>query len=151
MSLVRPIVEYASTIWDPHTKTNIKKTERVQRRAARFVLNNYNYDQTNSVTAMVQRLAWETLQQRRARAKAIMLHRIIHGLVDIIPHQYLTPNPRSEHKFIQPPVRIDIYKYSFFPSSIKIWNQLPDDTRPLPTIEVFKTAINSINCIPRYH
>ena len=35
---VRPITEYASTVWDPHTNLKVKtrKIEKVQRRAARF-------------------------------------------------------------------------------------------------------------------
>ena len=33
-SMVRPILEYASSVWDPHTTANIQKLESVQRRAA---------------------------------------------------------------------------------------------------------------------
>jgi hypothetical protein len=39
-TLVRPLVEYASTVWNPYTKTEINKIEAVQRRAARYVVNN---------------------------------------------------------------------------------------------------------------
>ena len=41
-TLVRPQVEYASSVWNPHTKQNISKIEMVQRRAARWVKNNYS-------------------------------------------------------------------------------------------------------------
>ena len=41
--IVRPHLEYASTCWNPYTKRNIDKLEAVQRRAARFVLNLYDY------------------------------------------------------------------------------------------------------------
>ena len=34
-SLVRPILEYALTVWDPYTQTNINRLEAVQRRATR--------------------------------------------------------------------------------------------------------------------
>ena len=37
---VRPIVEYAASTWDPHTKRNIDKLEMVQRRGARYVTGN---------------------------------------------------------------------------------------------------------------
>ena len=36
-ALVRPHVEFASAVWDPHLKKNIKEVEKIQRRAARFV------------------------------------------------------------------------------------------------------------------
>ena len=50
-TLIRPILEYACTIRDPHTKQNISRLESVQRRSARFVMN--NYAQTSSVTSML--------------------------------------------------------------------------------------------------
>ena len=53
-TFVRPQLEYAATDWDPHTDINIAKLEGVQRRAARFVTNDYNY--TSSVTAMMRAL-----------------------------------------------------------------------------------------------
>ena len=37
---VRPTVEYASTVWDPHTCRNTNKLEHVQRHAARYVTGN---------------------------------------------------------------------------------------------------------------
>lgn len=80
-TLVRPQVEYASTVWDPHTKKNIGKIEAVQRRAAKFVT--ANYSTTSSVTTMLDRLEWESLRQRRIRAKATMMYRIVHSLVAI--------------------------------------------------------------------
>jgi hypothetical protein len=37
-TLVRPVVEYASPVWDPHQITTTRDIEQVQRRAARFAL-----------------------------------------------------------------------------------------------------------------
>ena len=39
--LVRPKVEYAASVWDPYTKSQISNLEKIQRRAARFVLNDH--------------------------------------------------------------------------------------------------------------
>ena len=36
-AIVRPSVEYCSTVWDPHSKTQSGNLEKVQRRAARCV------------------------------------------------------------------------------------------------------------------
>ena len=58
--MVRPqLAEYASAIWDPYYNTDINQIEKVQRRAARWVLNNYT--QTSSVTDMLAELSWPTL------------------------------------------------------------------------------------------
>ena len=51
---VRPQLEYCSTIWHPWQQNQSYKIERVQRVAARYVLNNYDF--TSSVTQMIQTL-----------------------------------------------------------------------------------------------
>ena len=53
-TLVRPQIEYASTIWDPFTQENQNKIEMVQRRAVRFAYNNYRREV--SVTTMLDEL-----------------------------------------------------------------------------------------------
>ena len=68
-TLVRPILEYASIIWDPHTDTNIHKFEMVQRRSARHIMHIKNYTRHASVTTMLQHLDLPTLQQRRQHSK----------------------------------------------------------------------------------
>jgi hypothetical protein len=58
--LIRPKEEYNSAVWDPYTKENIDKLERVQRRAARYVYNNYDY--SPSVTTKLENLKWQPLE-----------------------------------------------------------------------------------------
>ena len=89
-SLVRPILEYASAEWDPHSQNNIKTLERIQRQAARFCTINYSRE-PGSVTKLLQELGWETLQTRR---KAKMEHNII----DIPLDQYIKHNTRCSRK-----------------------------------------------------
>ena len=42
LSLVRSILEYATTVWAPYHHTDIYQLEAVQRRATRFVTNCYD-------------------------------------------------------------------------------------------------------------
>ena len=72
-TLVRPSVEYASAVWDPYTKNQINQLEQVQRRAARFVNNNFYNREPGAVTAMISELSWETLEQRRAKTRAVLM------------------------------------------------------------------------------
>ena len=42
--LIRPVLEYASPIWDPHTANLADQLERVQKRSARFITSDYNFE-----------------------------------------------------------------------------------------------------------
>ena len=145
-SLVRPIVEYASPVWDPHTAANISKVEAVQRRAARFVCGDYRT--TSSTSEMIANLQWPSLQQRRQDAKVSMIYRIHHNLVDI-PTTHLRTTALSTRghplKFFVPYTRTDIYKASFFPSGIRLWNQLPASVVAAATLESFKASLSPSN------
>ena len=57
-SIVGPKLEYASASWDPHYKKAVHTLERVQRKAARLCLQNFN--RTASVTEMLGELEWDT-------------------------------------------------------------------------------------------
>ena len=83
LTLVRPILEYAVTVWAPHHQSDIHQLEAVQRRAARFVMN--CYDRYQSVSDMLCKLSWPTLAKRREHFKIIMLYKIIHNIVHIQP------------------------------------------------------------------
>ena len=63
-SMVRPILEYGSTVWDPHYNGLNDELENVQKRVDRFVTRNYSYE-TGSMTGILEELKWETLQKRR--------------------------------------------------------------------------------------
>ena len=70
-TLVRPQLEYAAAIWDPHHKDKIDQIEKVQRRAARWT--SCNFDTRASVSDMLETLGWRSLQQRRADASSSRL------------------------------------------------------------------------------
>ena len=53
---------------------------------------------------------------------------------------------RGHHmRFTQPFTRIDSYLYSFFPSSIKLWNALPNHILNSTNIEQFKQRIAGLS------
>jgi hypothetical protein len=78
-SLVRPTLEYACTTWDPYPKEDNNRSEMVQRRAARYVVNRYH--NTSSVTSMLEELKWPTLEERRQRTRLVLMYKIVNGLV----------------------------------------------------------------------
>ena len=74
LSLVRPQIEYCSSMWDPRKGIESNgnyKIEMVQRRAARWTLS--NYDPKATVTDMLTNLGWRSLQQRRVDSRLSLL------------------------------------------------------------------------------
>jgi len=47
-TLVRPKLEYAGAVWDPHHQIHIQSLEKIQKAAARYVTGNYQMETGNS-------------------------------------------------------------------------------------------------------
>ena len=144
-TLVRPIVEYASTIWDPHTTESISKLERIQRRCARTVFG--IWDRDTCVTQLLEELKWNELGQRRKQTKLIMFYKILHGYVEVCTPNYLLQNQSRtrghDKRFLVPQGNSEVFNNSFFPSAIRLWNKLAQETIAAESVSAFKTAIAS--------
>jgi len=142
-ALIRPSLEFASTVWDPYTKKNTSKIEAVQRRAARFCLGKFH--NTSSVNTMLERLKWQTLETRRKIARLTMFFKISNGLVNISNLNLTAPTRRSRHHhsktFQVPSSRTDYRKFSYFPRTIPDWNGLPEAIVSAPSLGCFKVRV----------
>ena len=74
--LVRPVLDYGSSVWDPSGVVLQEELESVQKRAARFVTGNYNYE-TGSMTGILGQLKWESLKKRRKDNRLILLYKVL--------------------------------------------------------------------------
>ena len=123
--LVRPILEYGSTVCDPHCNVLNDELENVQKRAARFVTRNYSYE-AGCMTGILEELKWETLQKRRKDNRLILMYKGLKGKARI-PTDDLIPKDRRCRN--QHPIVFHIpsaSKESFFPQTNRDWNALPD-------------------------
>ena len=112
--LVVPIIEYGSTVWDPHLHKDINKIEKIQRHRARFVKWWYT-----SVTSLINDLQWQSLQSRRTTLKVTMLYKIIHNFCI---------HPQS----LSHPLR-----------TIRIWNKLDYKSVNKSSLQQFKTVLHN--------
>ena len=86
-TLVRPQLEYASTVWYPNTTTDINKVEVVKRRAAKWATRYYIY--TSSVTAMLKYI------NCRIDSRLMVMYKVTYDLVAIPASLYLVRNTRT--------------------------------------------------------
>ena len=118
----------------------MKILEMVQRRAARYVLNRFNY--LSSVDEMQQELQWNTLKERRKKDRLVMFYKIHNDQTGIDTGKYLKPLGRvSRHVNNQayevPFAFTDYYKFSYFPRTINEWNVLPNETVNASSLTAF--------------
>ena len=146
-TLVRPHLEYAASVWDPHVTKQKQAIEKVQRRAARWVTN--QHDSMSSVTAMLKELNWQPLELRRVHSRLCLLYQITNGIVAtphipyLLPHSHASRSSRHAHTLQHATYqcRTNYFKYSYFPHTKVLWNDLPQSVVSSPTLVAFKTSL----------
>ena len=148
-ALVRPHLEYCSSVWDPPTKKLSNQVEMVQRRSARWVNSNYRTGpNTTSPSKMIKDLEWPLLETRRQNARLCLMYKMANNLVNSTYRSLLTPYPYStknmpSHAFV-PLDLIPTKQYfssSYFPRTVQEWNSLPTSTAQAPSLEAFKASL----------
>ena len=84
-SLVRPVLEYASAAWDPHSQNNIKTLDKIQRQAARFCTKFFLFQGTRICNKTFTR----TRIARRKHKIITTLYKMEHNITDISLDQYV--------------------------------------------------------------
>ena len=140
--MVRPKLEYAPSVWDPHHKKWIQKLEGVQNRAARFCTNRWH--NISSVTDMKRDLKWEPLYQRRVYSRVVLFYKIHHGLVRIPMPTYMSLSARQHRNHDQyyniVGANKDCLKYSFFHRTAHDWNMLPAEVVHATSLDSFRAG-----------
>ena len=141
-TMVRPVLEYASSVWDPHLVRDSQKLEKVQRSASRYVFNNYNRT-PGTVTNLLESLQWDTLEKRREISRLAMIYKIENGLVDLNPSCfYNKADSRTRgNKIFQERPSNPVFRDSFFPKTLSHWNKLPPRLTQSKTLGTFKHGV----------
>lgn len=146
-TLIRSKMDYASSIWDPHSATHIQSLELIQNNAARFIYSNYS--RTSSVTSMKNSLLLPPLSARRKCFRLALFHNLY------FYNSYLRDNLISSPSYISS--RIDhVHKVgimhchtrtcheSFIPRTSQEWNHLPGTIVSIKDHSKFRLAISDI-------
>ena len=145
-SLVRSKLEYSASVWDPDLVRDVNKLDMVQRRAARFVCNDYRYD--SSVTAMLDQLGWRDLANRRKDIRLALLYKVTYHLIAVpIDDRFLDLGDdrlRAQRKYHYLSIKPNTTQYenSFYPRTILEWKALSKDIIEAPSIDAFKNRLS---------
>ena len=142
-SMIRPRLEYAATVWSPHTKQNIREVERVQTAATKMVpeLRELSYDER------LKRLELPTLESRRERGDLISVYKMVNGM-DRIGEDLLkldTGGTRGHGRKLKKERCLrDIKKYSFPHRVVNAWNGLEEDVVNAISVHKFKAELDKL-------
>jgi len=150
-TIVRPALEYGSSVWDPHHRTDIDHLEKIQKRAARFVTGNYSH-LPGTTKINMNKLCLKPLEERRAATKLSLLFKARHNLVEI-PMDHLKLNSVSTRRsgaYSIPTSNLDCHLHSFYPSTVRLWNSLPEECKQAGSADCFKKHLDSITLRSAY-
>ena len=101
-----------------------------------------DYRYNSSVTSMLADLQWPSLQHRRYVTRLKLFYNSVYSSsVLTVPNYFInTTYPTHHHHpfhFEIPFARTDHYKFSYYPNSIRNWNNLPIDSVESQSLRVF--------------
>ena len=117
----------------------------INKRAARFITGNFVREHGNTNKNM-ETLGWSPLSERRAKIKLIMFYKIQSNQVHIATDN-LIENPRKPMNFLIPYSSVDAHLYSFYPSTIRLWNSLPASLKSSSSVSAFKSSLDKHSTI----
>ena len=149
---VRPLIEYASCVWNTGYNDDLSKLERVQRMWTRNIdsLQNVKYGDRLRVLGLY------SVQGRLLRADLIQYWKMFNDISCIKPETFFASPPRGGtrghcFKIHVPYISSDVRKRSFSYRSVSTWNSLPESVVTAPTVACFKTALENAIRDDLYH
>ena len=144
-TLVLPILDYASCIWDPHYAKHNLKLERVQSFAARIATRSWSAE----ATPLKRSLHWPLLSARRKLQKISLCRRILSG-ASLVPDDLFQRHPhpgKRSHKnsspLYHPFVRTLHHKAAFHIAVVDLWNSVPEEVVCCTSDKSFKRRLKA--------
>ena len=141
LCLIRPHLEYAVPVWNPYLIKDIQKLESIQRFALKVCLKSWD----GSYSEHLQICNLPDLVDRRKMLCLIYLYKAVNGYVVNSNSTPIEPricnyNTRSSSRnnYIQPYAHSNSYFHSFYPSTLSLWNSLPQSIVSSPSLLSFK-------------
>ena len=144
-TVVRPLLEYAAPVWDPHQQSLKAALERVQKLAIRMCAK----DWSASYYDLLSDFNLPTLNERRKLLKLSFFYQIQNGhfhcpssSVHLNPMDLRLRNHDSTRLAIGGPApHTCSYDASFYPDAVRLWNELPSEVRLVGSVSSFKKAV----------
>ena len=151
---VRPVLEYASSVWSPQYNYLIDKVESVQRRFTKRLPGYSALDYPTRLTSLEQ----YSLEKRRIVHDLVLAYKFVFRLVDVQTSNFFTlrndavPTRGNPYKVLLNTSRVNVRRHFFTERIALIWNSLPPNVVDYRSLSSFKRTINNghVNLFTRY-
>jgi len=131
-TMIRPLLEYGSTVWSPHLQKDILELDKVQRRCLRLT--------DNAITL-------PSLKDRREKQDICETYKYVNNLYKTDSSQLfsksLTPTRGHSEKLEKHFSRTDIRKNFFVNRVVDTWNKQPQSIVSAPSMYALKRRLRS--------
>lgn len=143
---VRPVLEYASIVWAGASEQLLRRVDQVQIRAMRLSSGATN---RSNIGLLYADLQWQSLRSRRDYFVVKMFFKIVNGMCPnylkaILPlevNDIRRSKLRNPNKLTIPKTRLNLFKSSFVPRGISMWNNLPQEYYSILTLTSFDCCL----------
>ena len=157
-SFLRPVLEYSAVVWDSRTLYEKESLEKIQHEAARIVT---GLTRSVSIEKLYSEIGWLSLSEGHKYQKLIITFKSQLGMLpsylsDLFPQIVGTSsryNLRNASDYVRVVFnrRTELFSTSFIPSSIELWNSLPEQIRNVDTLSTLNsTCYFSTIPFPKY-
>ena len=151
ISYIRPVLEYASSLWNPsipfRTNGNSTKLELVQRLFTRKLFFRCNYGSLEYPDRLLF-LKLKSLSSRRHVADMVLTYKIVNGLVDVDVDDFLwtyTNHLRGPSVKIKRDISKNNRSHNFFSNRFSAtWTNLPAHLTVMKSLPLFKSGVSAI-------
>lgn len=145
---MRPILEYASIVWDGCTDYEKRSLEKLQYEAARIVT---GLTRSVSIDRLLTEIGWVSLSDRRKIQKLVTIYKAKHRnlpdyLTNLFPNtvsQLVPYSLRNNNDYVTMARRTQVFSNSFVPSSTALWNALEPDIKNSSSLNIFKSKLKA--------
>jgi len=142
-ALIRPTLEYASSVWSPSRVGMTDRLEQVQKKITKLVARN-----VGSYPDRLRSLKLPSLRWRRNYLDLLKVFQIIHGDQQFRKQLFtlsaeITDSNLRRHRFAiyKGKVRTDLFKHHFTNRVVDQWNTLPGELLDVPGFKSFKSKL----------
>ena len=144
--------DYALTLWGCAPYSILRKIQRLQNRAARYISGNFDYVNSRGL-GILQSLKLPNISERRDFFLSKLIFQSIHGLAPsylsdriIMKEDIRGYQPRDANvvDVYLPRVKKEIYKKSLMFLGGTLWNSLPPPVKNSTSLNIFKNMYKSM-------